>query len=64
MWCTDPHVRYTGTVSADGALYGGDEVAPDGQPQTPEPRLTERLVERALQTGPGSAPSGVPPKGP
>jgi hypothetical protein len=47
----DPHVRYTGTVSADGALYGGDEVAPDGQPQTPEPRLTERLVERALQTG-------------
>jgi hypothetical protein len=46
----DPHVRYTGTVSADGALYGGDEVAPDGQPQTPEPRLTERLVERALQT--------------
>lgn len=46
---------YTGTLSAAGALYGGDEVAPDGQLQTPEPRLTERLterlVERALQTG-------------
>lgn len=47
----DPRVRYTGTVGADGALYGGDEVGPDGRPGTPEPRLTERLVERALKTG-------------
>lgn len=47
----DPRVRYTGTVGADGALYGGDEVGPDGERGTPEPRLTERLVERALQTG-------------
>ncbi len=47
----DPNVRYTGTVGADGALYGGDEVGPDGHPGTPEPRLTERLVERALKTG-------------
>lgn len=47
----DPLVRYTGTVGADGALYSGDEVGPDGQPGTPEPRFTERLVERALETG-------------
>lgn len=47
----DPTVRYVGTVGADGALYGGDELGPDGRPGTPEPRLTERLVERALKTG-------------
>jgi stalled ribosome rescue protein Dom34 len=47
----DPGVRYTGTVGANGALYGGDEVGPDGHPGTPESRLTERLVERALKTG-------------
>ncbi len=47
----DPQVRYQGTVGADGALYGGDEVGPNGYPVTPEPRLTERLVERALMTG-------------
>jgi hypothetical protein len=41
----DPNIRYTGTVGADGALYGGEEVSPDGHPGTPEPRLTERLVE-------------------
>ncbi|MEO6795211.1 MAG: hypothetical protein ABI253_05520 [Mycobacterium sp.] len=47
----DPEVRYTGTVGADGALYSGGEVGPEGHPGTPEPRLTERLVERALATG-------------
>jgi hypothetical protein len=47
----DPAVRYIGTVGADGAPYGGDEVAPNGRPGTPEPRLTERLVERAFATG-------------
>lgn len=47
----DPEVRYTGSVGADGALYGGDEIGPDGHPGTPESRLTERLVERALKTG-------------
>lgn len=46
----DPKVRYQGTVGADGALYAGEEVGPDGHPGTPEPRLTERLVERALKT--------------
>jgi peptide subunit release factor 1 (eRF1) len=47
----DPQVRYTGSVSAEGTLYGGEEAAPDGRPGTPEPRLTERLVEQALATG-------------
>ena len=47
----DPEVRYAGTVGTDGALYSGDELGPDGKPGTPEPRLTERLVERALRTG-------------
>ncbi len=47
----DPQVRYTGSVDADDALYGGDEIAPAGQQPRPEPRLTERLVERALNTG-------------
>lgn len=47
----DPAVRYIGTVGADGAPYGGDEVAPNGRPAIPEPRLTERLVERAFATG-------------
>lgn len=47
----DPQIRYEGTVGADGSLYAGDEVGPNGNPVTPEPRLTERLVERALMTG-------------
>lgn len=46
----DPQVRYVGSLGADGALYARDEVAPGGQAGTPEPRLTERLVERALNT--------------
>jgi hypothetical protein len=47
----DPQVRYQGTVGAGGSLYAGDEVGPNGHPVSPEPRLTERLVERALMTG-------------
>jgi hypothetical protein len=47
----DPQVRYTGSVGADGLLSAGEELGPDGQAGTPEPRLTERLVERALATG-------------
>lgn len=46
----DPAVRYAGSVGADGALYGGDESPRDTQVR-PEPRLNERLVERALETG-------------
>lgn len=47
----DPQVRYRGSVAPDGALYAEPEVAPGGETGTPEPRLTERLVERALATG-------------
>jgi hypothetical protein len=45
----DPEVRYVGSVDADGALYADAEAG--SRPHTPEPRLTERLVERALATG-------------
>lgn len=47
----DPEVRYTGSQGADGALYAGTEAPADGEPATPDTRLTERLVERALATG-------------
>jgi Bacterial archaeo-eukaryotic release factor family 10 len=47
----DPEVRYVGSVGADGALYADAESGLGGSPHTPEPRLTERLVERALATG-------------
>jgi hypothetical protein len=46
----DPEVRYQGSVGADGVLHAGAE-RPGGGAVTPEPRLTERLVERALETG-------------
>jgi hypothetical protein len=45
----DPNVRYAASVGTDGALYAGDEAGPGDR--TPEPRLTERLVERALAGG-------------
>ncbi|MGV0790901.1 MSMEG_1130 family ribosome hibernation factor [Mycolicibacterium sp. XJ1819] len=44
----DPEVRYAGTVGGDGALYGGEEVGPEDG--TADPRFTERLIERALET--------------
>lgn len=47
----DPEIRYTGSVGADGTLYADTEVGVGGASSTPEPRLTERLVERALATG-------------
>ena len=47
----DPELRYAGSVGADGHLYAGEETRAGGAPATPEPRLTERLVERALATG-------------
>ncbi|MGV0778783.1 MSMEG_1130 family ribosome hibernation factor [Mycolicibacterium elephantis] len=46
----DPEVRYVGSVDANGLLYAGAE-APAGAQVTAEPRLTERLVERALEIG-------------
>jgi hypothetical protein len=47
----DPEVRYVGSVGADGELYADAESGVGGRPHTPEPRLTERRVERALSTG-------------
>lgn len=47
----DPEVRYSGAVGPDGALYAGAESAGGGEPGRPEPRLTERIIERALATG-------------
>jgi hypothetical protein len=47
----DPAVRYTGSVGSDGALYAGDERGMGSSDAVDEPRLTERLVERALATG-------------
>jgi pyruvate/2-oxoglutarate dehydrogenase complex dihydrolipoamide acyltransferase (E2) component len=46
----DPHVRYVGSVGADGQLYPAGETPPGGEPTVAETRLTERLVERALAT--------------
>jgi hypothetical protein len=46
----DPEVRYQGSVAADGSLRAAGERVGD-EPVTPEPRLTERLVERAFETG-------------
>jgi hypothetical protein len=46
----DPYVRYRGSVGSDGSLYAGDERAPTHD-STPDERLTERIVERALETG-------------
>ena len=38
-------------VDADGALFAAGEKPPGAHGLTQEPRLTERLVERALGTG-------------
>lgn len=46
----DPLIRYRGSVADDGTLYADDERTPT-YVGTPELRLTERLVERALETG-------------
>ena len=46
----DPFVRYRGSVAGDGTLYAEDETALTAA-ATADPRLTERIVERALETG-------------
>ncbi len=46
----DPEVRYAGSVGADGTLYADEEVGPAEPAGSPEPRLTERLIARALNT--------------
>ena len=44
-------VRYQGSIGTDGRLHAEDESGPAEDTPAPEPRLTERLVERALETG-------------
>jgi hypothetical protein len=44
----DPDVRYSGAVAADGSLIAWSEGTSTA---VAEPRLTERIVERALDTG-------------
>jgi hypothetical protein len=51
----DPRVRYAGAVAADGSLFGW---AGGACPAVAEPRLTERIVERALDTGARLTPVG------
>jgi hypothetical protein len=46
----DPEIRYSGSLGPGGSLHAGTE-HPGSADVTPEPRLTERLVERALATG-------------
>lgn len=46
----DPLVRYRGSVAHDGTLYADDEAA-SPYVAASELRLTERIVERALETG-------------
>ncbi len=47
----DPAIRYRGSVSADGRLHAGEEAVSTAIDATAELRLTERLVEQALETG-------------
>lgn len=46
----DPLVRYRGRIGEDGSLYADDETGL-ARAWTADTRLTERLVERALETG-------------
>ncbi len=46
----DPFIRYRGSVGDDGSLYAEDETALTSG-STADLRLTERIVERALETG-------------
>jgi Bacterial archaeo-eukaryotic release factor family 10 len=46
----DPFIRYQGSVGPDGILYAGGEAVAT-YAATTDMRLTERLVERALETG-------------
>lgn len=46
----DPEIRYQGMMDADGWLHVESEVPAGGVATRAEPRLTERLVERSLDT--------------
>lgn len=47
----DSGIRYEGSVGADGLLHADEESGSPEARLVHEPRLTERLVERALETG-------------
>lgn len=47
----DPEIRYQGSIGTDGRLHADDEPGAAEIEVVAEPRLTERLVERALETG-------------
>jgi hypothetical protein len=46
----DPSIRYRGSIGHDGSLYAHDETTL-AYGSTGDGRLTERIVERALETG-------------
>ena len=47
----DPEVRFDGAVGDDGRMFSRSESPPAAGRIRPEPRLTERIVERCLETG-------------
>jgi len=47
----DEEAVYRGAVAPDGRLFPEGAAAPDGEELRPEPRLAERMIERALATG-------------
>jgi len=47
----DPAVRHAGAMTPSGRLVIPPERDPANEPLLPEPRLTERMVERCLATG-------------
>jgi hypothetical protein len=47
----DPEVRYGGSIDEDGMLFAGGEGPPAVSELPHEPRLTERIVARCLETG-------------
>jgi hypothetical protein len=47
----DPGVRYAGSIDDEGMLYAGREAPLTASVLVHEPRLTERIVERSLETG-------------
>ena len=50
MTPSDATPSHRGSIAADGTLQAASEGDRAAQ-NTPEPRLTERLVERAFETG-------------
>ena len=50
-------IRYEGAIAADGGLTAPPERLPAAGHVQIEPRLTERIVERCLETGARIAPA-------